>query len=48
LGDAGTTLGDQCLADPGVLLNVQQNGKFTLTQPDKQGVSGFNVGTPNL
>lgn len=48
LASAGTTVGDQCLADPGVLLNVQKNGKFTLTQPDKQGVSGFNVGNPNL
>jgi outer membrane receptor protein involved in Fe transport len=48
LADKGTTVGDQCLADPGVLLNVQKNGKFTLTQPDKQGVSGFNIGNPNL
>jgi outer membrane receptor protein involved in Fe transport len=48
LADAGTTLGDTCLANPGVLLNVQTNGAFTLQQADRQGISGFNVGNPNL
>ncbi|HVF83730.1 MAG TPA: TonB-dependent receptor [Sphingomicrobium sp.] len=47
-GDAGTTLGDQCLSDPGVALNVAANGAFTLNQADQQGISGFNAGNPNL
>jgi outer membrane receptor protein involved in Fe transport len=29
-------------------LNIQQNGAFTILQQDKQGVSGFNSGNPNL
>ncbi|MRV75579.1 TonB-dependent receptor [Duganella sp. FT92W] len=37
-----------CRADPGVMANIQRNGKFTLTQPDIQGVSGYNRGNPNL
>ena len=37
-----------CRADPGVLLNIQTNGIFTLTQPDRQGISGFNIGNPLL
>lgn len=37
-----------CRADPGVLANIQRNGKFTLTQADIQGVSGYNRGNPNL
>ena len=44
----GGTLGDRCRADPGVLLNIQQNGVFTLNQSDIQGVSGFNRGNPDL
>jgi len=37
-----------CRADAGVMANIQRNGKFTLTQPDIQGVSGFNRGNPTL
>lgn len=38
-----------CLKDPNVLANIQQNGgKMTITQADRQGVSGFNKGNPNL
>lgn len=37
-----------CRADPGVMLNIQRNGAFTLTQPDRQGVSGYNRGNPKL
>lgn len=49
LADAGTTLGDQCLAAPGVVANINaNNGVFTLTQGDQQGISGFNAGNPNL
>jgi iron complex outermembrane recepter protein len=40
--------GDLCRASPGVAANIAQNGVFTLTQPDKQGISGFNGGNPNL
>jgi iron complex outermembrane recepter protein len=42
------TVSEQCRADPGVLVNIQTNGSFVLTQSDRQGVSGFNVGNPNL
>jgi iron complex outermembrane recepter protein len=41
-------LGSVCRADPGVAANIAANGVFTLTQADKQGVSGFNGGNPNL
>jgi iron complex outermembrane receptor protein len=44
----GGTLGANCRAAPGVLGNIQQNGTFTLTQADLQGVSGFNIGNPTL
>jgi iron complex outermembrane receptor protein len=38
-----------CLADPTVLANIAANaGTFTLTQADKQGISGFNSGNPDL
>lgn len=42
------TLGAQCRADPGVALNIAQNGKFTINQADIQGVSGLNTSNPNL
>lgn len=42
------TLSTRCRAAPGVAANIAQNGSFTLTQPDLQGVSGFNRGNPNL
>lgn len=42
-------IGDLCRAQPGVLTNINQNGGvFTLSQPDKQGISGFTSGNPNL
>ena len=41
-------LGTNCRADPGVLANINDNGSFVLTQPDIQGISGFNSGNPNL
>ncbi|HEX6783952.1 MAG TPA: TonB-dependent receptor [Sphingomicrobium sp.] len=44
----GGALGDNCRAAPGVAANIAQNGTFTLTQADIQGVSGFNGGNPNL
>jgi outer membrane receptor protein involved in Fe transport len=34
--------------DPTTPADESVNGCFVLTQPDKQGVSGFNVGNPNL
>ncbi|MGQ3052628.1 MAG: TonB-dependent receptor domain-containing protein [Roseateles sp.] len=37
-----------CKAAPGVAANIAANGKFTLTQADLQGVSGFDSGNPNL
>ena len=44
----GGTVGDNCRADPGVALNIAINGSHVLTQPDEQGVGGFNLGNPNL
>lgn len=37
-----------CRAAPGVAANIAANGKFTLTQADTQGISGFGSGNPNL
>jgi outer membrane receptor protein involved in Fe transport len=37
-----------CRAAPGVMANINANGKFTLNQADIQGVSGYNRGNPNL
>lgn len=51
LGVTATSTGptaDVCRADPGVLLNIADNGVFDLTQSDIQGVSGFNRGNPDL
>ena len=43
------TLATQCLADPGVVQNIAENGgAFHQTQADKQGISGFTSGNPNL
>ena len=43
------TVAQQCLADPGVVANINANaGVFTVTQADRQGISGFNSGNPNL
>lgn len=39
---------EACRKDPGVAANIAANGKFTLTQPDLQGISGFNQGNPKL
>lgn len=44
----GGTTGDMCRADAGVAANIAANGVFTLSQADRQGVSGFNSGNPNL
>lgn len=37
-----------CRADPSVAANIAENGEFTLTQADLQGISGFDLGNPNL
>jgi iron complex outermembrane receptor protein len=37
-----------CRADTDVAKNIAEHGKFTLTQSDLQGISGFNGGNPNL
>ncbi len=39
---------DACRRDPGVAANIAANGKFTLTQADLQGISGFDSGNPAL
>ncbi|HEY0446300.1 MAG TPA: TonB-dependent receptor [Allosphingosinicella sp.] len=37
-----------CRADPGIAAAIAQNGTFTLIQADRQGISGFNSGNPDL
>lgn len=37
-----------CRADPGVLANIQQNGSFTLTYPDTQGVGTVSTSNKSL
>jgi outer membrane receptor protein involved in Fe transport len=37
-----------CRAAPGVSANIAANGKFTQSQSDLQGISGYNRGNPNL
>ncbi|WP_231741449.1 TonB-dependent receptor domain-containing protein [Paucibacter sp. KCTC 42545] len=46
----GTTVTDiACRADAGVAANMAANGGvFTLNQADKQGMSGYDSGNPNL
>ncbi|NRF70071.1 TonB-dependent receptor [Aquincola sp. S2] len=41
-------ISEACRKDPGVMANIAANGKFTLTQADLQGVSGFNKGNQSL
>lgn len=46
--DSGV-LADRCKAAPGVQANMNANGGvFTLGQTDRQGVSGYDSGNPNL
>ncbi|WP_076071159.1 TonB-dependent receptor plug domain-containing protein [Sphingomonas montana] len=42
------TLGEICRAAGGVNANIGANGAFAATQSDRQGISGFNRGNPNL
>lgn len=45
----GGTLGTTCRSFPGVSANIAANGGvFTVNQPDRQGISGFDSGNPNL
>ncbi len=45
----GGVLGATCRAAPGVNANIAANGgAFAVTLLDRQGVSGFNSGNPNL
>ena len=44
----GGTAGDNCRADATVAANIAANGTFTITQGDRQGISGYNSGNPNL
>jgi outer membrane receptor protein involved in Fe transport len=44
----GGALGENCRAAPGVLANIAQNGTFTVSQADRQGVTSFAGGNPNL
>jgi len=45
----GSPLAVNCMAAPGVQANMAANGGvFTLQQADRQGISGYNSGNPNL
>ena len=46
--DDGGATGANCRADAGVAANIAANGVFTLSQPDIQGISGFNGGNTDL
>ena len=51
-GVDASTIGDAvaqaCMLDPAVAARVARDGGFALTQPEFQGVSGFNTGNPDL
>ncbi len=50
-GVTATSVGvkdDACRLDAGVNANIALNGAFTLNLADRQGVSGFNQGNPDL
>ena len=44
----GGAQGDACRRAPGVLANIAENGVFTQSQADAQGISGYDRGNPNL
>lgn len=44
----GNAVAQACLLDPSVAARVARDGGFALTQPEFQGVSGFNTGNPDL
>jgi outer membrane receptor protein involved in Fe transport len=44
----GGALGDNCRAAPGVNANIAANGTFTVSQSDRQGITSFAGGNPNL
>jgi len=39
---------DLCRKDPGVMENIAANGKFTVSQPDSQSISGYDFGSTSL
>jgi outer membrane receptor protein involved in Fe transport len=47
LTQAGATA-ENCRADPGILANIQQNGAFTLTFSDTQGVGTITASNPGI
>lgn len=44
----GNAVAQACMLDPSVAARVARDGGFALTQPELQGVSGFNTGNPGL
>ena len=44
----GNAVAQACMLDPAIAARVARDGGFALTQPELQGVSGFNQGNPNL
>lgn len=44
----GNAVAQACMLDPAVVARVARDGGFALTQPEKQGTTGFNIGNPDL
>lgn len=47
-GSVGSTVANNCLADPALAARVSRDGYFIPTQPELQGIGGFISGNPNL
>jgi len=44
----GNSAAMACYSDPALQARIARDGSFVLTQPELQGVGGFNEGNPNL
>ncbi|WP_172448527.1 TonB-dependent receptor plug domain-containing protein [Caulobacter mirabilis] len=44
----GNAVARACMLDPAVAARVARDGGFALSQPEAQGLSGFNTGNPDL
>ena len=44
----GNAVAQACMQDPSVVARVARDGGFALTQPEKQGTTGFNIGNRDL
>ena len=48
INGANSNTAKACFADPALAARVARDGAFVPTQPELQGVDGFNQGNPNL